>query len=255
MANDSAGLLDARRIDKAHMVCASLGGAIGQLVAANHRENAIVRLNHLLNREQRAAAANITGSELIEIPTWGTTRQPRSIPELLMRSNQWRSARASVPRRRGGSVLLRRPPAKVGQHSIGVDRDSDLGPELERFPGAVRVFMSRTRLRTLHRCRAERTPKRGFDLPRRVHFPFGGQLRAIVWPANFSTGIPDARDSLSASVSLSTLHSRSGNRPDATKACHCRDAFRQFHCHSDLFPLNRIWTEKRLMKRGFLTRT
>jgi len=71
MANDSAGLLDARRIDKAHMVCASLGGAIGQLVAANHRENAIVRLNHLLNREQRAAAANITGSELIEIPSMG----------------------------------------------------------------------------------------------------------------------------------------------------------------------------------------
>ena len=29
-----------------------------------------------------------------------------------------------------------------------------------------------------------------------------------VWPANFSTGIPDSCDNLSASVSLSTLHSR-----------------------------------------------
>ena len=37
MANDAAGLLDALRIDKAHIVGASLGGAIGQLVAANHR--------------------------------------------------------------------------------------------------------------------------------------------------------------------------------------------------------------------------
>ncbi len=36
MANDAAGLLDALRIDKAHIVGASLGGAIGQLVAANH---------------------------------------------------------------------------------------------------------------------------------------------------------------------------------------------------------------------------
>ena len=36
MANDSAGLLDALQIDRAHIVGASLGGAIGQLVAANH---------------------------------------------------------------------------------------------------------------------------------------------------------------------------------------------------------------------------
>jgi pimeloyl-ACP methyl ester carboxylesterase len=36
MANDAAGLLDALRIDKAHIVGASLGGAIGQAVAANH---------------------------------------------------------------------------------------------------------------------------------------------------------------------------------------------------------------------------
>ena len=38
MANDAAGLLDALRIDKAHIVGAraSLDGAIGQLVAANH---------------------------------------------------------------------------------------------------------------------------------------------------------------------------------------------------------------------------
>ncbi|HKN01804.1 MAG TPA: alpha/beta hydrolase [Candidatus Binataceae bacterium] len=36
MANDAAGLLDALQIDKAHIVGASLGGAIGQLVAANH---------------------------------------------------------------------------------------------------------------------------------------------------------------------------------------------------------------------------
>jgi pimeloyl-ACP methyl ester carboxylesterase len=38
MANDAAGLLDALQIDKAHIVGASLGGAIGQLVAANHPE-------------------------------------------------------------------------------------------------------------------------------------------------------------------------------------------------------------------------
>jgi pimeloyl-ACP methyl ester carboxylesterase len=36
MADDAAGLLDALRIDKAHIVGASLGGAIGQLVAANY---------------------------------------------------------------------------------------------------------------------------------------------------------------------------------------------------------------------------
>ncbi len=36
MANDAVRLLDALRIDKAHIVGASLGGAIGQLVAANH---------------------------------------------------------------------------------------------------------------------------------------------------------------------------------------------------------------------------
>ena len=36
MANDAVGLLDALRIDRAHIVGASLGGAIGQLVAANH---------------------------------------------------------------------------------------------------------------------------------------------------------------------------------------------------------------------------
>ena len=36
MENDAAGLLDALRIEKAHIVGASLGGAIGQLVAANH---------------------------------------------------------------------------------------------------------------------------------------------------------------------------------------------------------------------------
>jgi len=36
MANDAAGLLGALGIDKAHIVGASLGGMIGQLVAANH---------------------------------------------------------------------------------------------------------------------------------------------------------------------------------------------------------------------------
>src|ERR1035437_8059 len=36
MANDAAGLLDALRIDKAHIVGGGVGGAIGQLVAANH---------------------------------------------------------------------------------------------------------------------------------------------------------------------------------------------------------------------------
>ena len=41
MANDAAGLLDALRIDKAHIVGASLGGAIGQLVAANHPEKTL----------------------------------------------------------------------------------------------------------------------------------------------------------------------------------------------------------------------
>ncbi len=41
MANDAAGLLDALRIDKAHIVGASLGGAIGQLVAANHPDKTL----------------------------------------------------------------------------------------------------------------------------------------------------------------------------------------------------------------------
>ena len=36
MANDAIGVLDTLKIDKAHVVGASMGGMIGQLVAANH---------------------------------------------------------------------------------------------------------------------------------------------------------------------------------------------------------------------------
>lgn len=38
MAQDAVGVLDALEIDKAHIVGASMGGMIGQLVAANHAE-------------------------------------------------------------------------------------------------------------------------------------------------------------------------------------------------------------------------
>ncbi len=41
MANDAVGLLDALRIKKAHIVGASMGGMIGQLVAANHPEKTL----------------------------------------------------------------------------------------------------------------------------------------------------------------------------------------------------------------------
>ena len=51
------GLLDALRIKKAHIVGASMGGMIGQLVAANHPgEDAIVHLDHVHHRQQRASA-------------------------------------------------------------------------------------------------------------------------------------------------------------------------------------------------------
>jgi pimeloyl-ACP methyl ester carboxylesterase len=41
MANDAAGLLDALQISRAHIVGASLGGMIGQLVAAHHPEKTL----------------------------------------------------------------------------------------------------------------------------------------------------------------------------------------------------------------------
>ncbi len=41
MADDSAGLLEALAIEKAHIVGASMGGMIAQMVAANHREKVL----------------------------------------------------------------------------------------------------------------------------------------------------------------------------------------------------------------------
>jgi|SRR5271170_4940927 len=56
MANDAAGLLDVLRIDRADILGASLGG--GDWATCRREpsgENAIVHLNHVLDREQRAS--------------------------------------------------------------------------------------------------------------------------------------------------------------------------------------------------------
>ncbi|NRD89990.1 hypothetical protein C8024_11770 [Sphingopyxis sp. BSNA05] len=41
MANDAVGVLDALKIDKAHIVGASMGGMIGQLIAADHADRVL----------------------------------------------------------------------------------------------------------------------------------------------------------------------------------------------------------------------
>ena len=63
MANDALGVLDALGIAKAHIVGASMGGMIAQIIAATHPERCRKsRLNHVDQRRPPAAGSDAAGA-------------------------------------------------------------------------------------------------------------------------------------------------------------------------------------------------
>jgi pimeloyl-ACP methyl ester carboxylesterase len=75
MAADAAGLLDALYIDKAHIVGASMGGMIAQLVAANHPER-VLSLTSIMSTTGNPGVPPATAEAMAAL----TTRLPIGSP-------------------------------------------------------------------------------------------------------------------------------------------------------------------------------
>jgi pimeloyl-ACP methyl ester carboxylesterase len=82
MAADAAALLDALRIDKAHIVGASMGGMIAQLVAANHPEKTL-SLTSIMSTTGNPAVPPATPEAMQAL----TTRLPEDAPMEAMIDN------------------------------------------------------------------------------------------------------------------------------------------------------------------------
>jgi len=87
MAADAAGLLDALHIDKAHIVGASMGGMIAQLVAANHPER-VLSLTSIMSTTGNPAVPPATPEAMAVL----TTRMPPDSPMQAMVDNAVRTS-------------------------------------------------------------------------------------------------------------------------------------------------------------------
>ncbi len=71
MALDTVGILDALKLDKAHIVGASMGGMIGQLVAAKHPERCL----------SLTSIMSTTGNPRLPAASWKATKQLMARPK------------------------------------------------------------------------------------------------------------------------------------------------------------------------------
>jgi pimeloyl-ACP methyl ester carboxylesterase len=104
MAGDAVGLLDVLRIDSAHVVGASLGGMIAQLMAIRHPDR-VRSLASLMSTTGRRG----TGRTFLLILRHAVGRRPRTEAEAIERRVQVFRAIGStgstrIPRRSGGSA-------------------------------------------------------------------------------------------------------------------------------------------------------